>query len=55
VFLLYWLRYFREKRKRENLPQVELLKRELAQIGLALVTIVLLFAFLIGLVLYFGQ
>jgi hypothetical protein len=44
--LFGWLSYFREKRRRENLSQVQLLKQELVQIGLALVGVVVLMGML---------
>ena len=46
VELFGWLKYFREKRLTENLSQSELLKREVKQIGLALLVIVGLVGFL---------
>lgn len=37
--LFHWLRYFRERRLREDLSQKELLKRELRLLGLAVLVI----------------
>jgi hypothetical protein len=47
---LFWsLRHFREKRKRENLSQSQLLKQELAQIALAVLATVILMGLLVAL------
>jgi hypothetical protein len=42
IELFGWLKYFREKRRRENLSQSQLLKHELVQLGWALVGVVVL-------------
>jgi hypothetical protein len=47
VQLFGWLKYFREKRQRENLSQADLLKQEAKQIGLAILVIIGLFGFLV--------
>ena len=43
------LKYFREKRQRENLSQRELLKKELIQIAWVIVAIILIMGSLIAL------
>ncbi len=53
--LLRWLRYFRANRLEENLSQSKLLKQEIQLIAFAILTIVLLFAFLFGLAIIFGR
>jgi hypothetical protein len=53
--LFGWLRYFREKRLREDLSQAELLKQERKQIALALLGIVVLFGILAALAWFFTR
>ena len=50
IELFKWLKYFREKRARENLSQAELFRQELKLIGMALVGIACLMGFLFALV-----
>jgi hypothetical protein len=46
IELFRWLNTFRDDRRRENLSQSALLKKELALIGLAMVVISVLLGFL---------
>jgi hypothetical protein len=52
ISLFGWLKYFREKRQRENLSQRELLKQEFIQIVWAIVAIILIMGALAALALW---
>jgi hypothetical protein len=47
--LFGWLKYFREQRRRENLSQRELLKKELLLLAYAILGVFVVMGFLIGL------
>ncbi len=52
IELIWWLKYFRAKRLRENLSQRDLLKQELIQIGWAIVGIILIMGSLVAFALW---
>jgi hypothetical protein len=53
--LFGWLKYFREQRRRENLSQRELLKKELRMLAYAILGVFVVTGFLIGLALIFTR
>lgn len=53
--LFGWLKYFREKRRQENLSQAELLRKELFLVVSAILAIVVLIGFLFALAWIFGR
>jgi hypothetical protein len=53
--LFGWLKHFREQRRRENLSQMELLKKELLMIAYAVLGIFVLIGFVFALVWIFGR
>jgi len=53
--LFGWLKHFREQRKRENLSQSQLLKKELLMLAYAILGIFVLIGFFFALVWIFGR
>jgi hypothetical protein len=53
--LFGWLKYFREQRRQENLTRIELFKRELVLIALAILGVFVLIGFLFALAWIFGR
>ncbi len=53
--LFGWLKYFREQRRRENLSQAQLLKKELLLVVYAILGIAVLMGFLFALAWIFGR
>ena len=51
IFKLFaWLKYFRKKRRMENLSQIDLFKQELTLLIAALVTIAIIVAVVVALI-----
>jgi len=53
--LFGWLKYFRKRRRRENLSQRELLKKELRLLAYAILGVLVVMGFLIGLAWIFSR